>query len=151
MINNFQSQIYEAIKIKESLLSLNNEVEMIIKIIFKKINFKGKILICGNGGSAADSQHLVTEFIIRLRPYINRNPIPAISLVGDSSTITACGNDYNFDQIFKRNLQALGSKKDILLVLSTSGNSKNIIEVLKFAKKKKHFDYRVFWEHGWVS
>lgn len=137
MNNNFQSQISEAIKIKNSLQSLNREVDKIIKVIFKKINSKGKILICGNGGSAADSQHLVTEFVIRLRPHINRNPIPAISLVGDSSTITACGNDYNFNQIFKRNLQAIGSKKDILLVLSTSGKSKNIIDVLKYAKKNK--------------
>jgi D-sedoheptulose 7-phosphate isomerase len=135
MVNNFQYQIREAVKLKNSLLTLNNEVNEIIKIITKKIKSQGKILICGNGGSAADSQHLVTEFIVRLRPHVNRIPIPAISLVGDSSTITACGNDYNFDQIFKRNLQAIGCKKDILLILSTSGNSKNIIEVLKLANK----------------
>lgn len=135
MINNFQYQISEAVKLKNSLLTLNNEVNEIIKIITKKIKSQGKILICGNGGSAADSQHLVTEFIIRLRAHVNRSPIPAISLVGDSSTITACGNDFNFNQIFKRNLQAIGCKKDILIVLSTSGNSKNIIEVLKLANK----------------
>ena len=136
MINNLKNQIEESIKTKKSLLKLNKDIDKIIKIIYKKISLQGKILICGNGGSAADAQHLVAEFVVRLRPHINRKPIPAISLVGDTSTITACGNDYDFNQIFKRNLEAIGSKKDILLVISTSGNSENILEVLKCAKKK---------------
>ena len=131
MINNLSSQIDESIKTKKSLLKLSKDIEKIIKIIYKKINSQGKILICGNGGSAADAQHLVAEFVVKLRPHIHRKPISAISLVGDTSTITACANDYSFDQIFKRNLEAIGSKKDILLVISTSGNSKNILEVLK--------------------
>ena len=137
MINNLSSQINQTIKTKKSLLKLDKNIDKIIKIIYKKIKSGGKILICGNGGSAADAQHLVAEFVVRLRPHINRNPIAAMSLVGDTSTITACGNDFNFDQIFRRNLEALGSKKDILLVISTSGNSKNILEVLKCAKKMK--------------
>lgn len=136
MINNLKNQIEESIKTKKSLLKLDKDIDKIIKIIYKKISLQGKILICGNGGSAADAQHLVAEFVVRLRPHINRKPIPAISLVGDTSTITACGNDYDFNQIFKRNLEAIGSKKDILLVISTSGNSENILEVLKCAKKK---------------
>jgi len=151
MLYNLKSQISESVKVNNSLINLNNEIEKIIKIIFKKIKTKGKLLICGNGGSAADSQHLVTEFVVRLRPHINRNPIPAISLVGDSSTITACGNDYNFNQIFKRNLQAVGSKKDILLVLSTSGKSKNIIEVLKYAKKKNISTIGFFGNNGGLA
>ena len=106
------------------------------ELIYLTLQNNGKVYLCGNGGSAADAQHLVAEFVVRLRPHINRKPISAVSLVGDTSTITACANDYNFDQIFKRNLEALGSKKDILLVISTSGNSKNILEVLKSAKKK---------------
>jgi D-sedoheptulose 7-phosphate isomerase len=137
MINNLSSQINQTIKTKKSLLKLDKNIDKIIKIIYKKIKSGGKILICGNGGSAADAQHLVAEFVVRLRPHINRNPIAAMSLVGDTSTITACGNDFNFDQIFRRNLEALGSKKDILLVISTSGNSKNVLEVLKCAKKMK--------------
>ena len=136
MINNLSTQIDESIKTKKSLLKLSKDIEKIIKIIYKKINSQGKILICGNGGSAADAQHLVAEFVVKLRPHIHRKPISAVSLVGDTSTITACANDYSFDQIFKRNLEAIGSKKDILLVISTSGNSKNILEVLKSAKKK---------------
>ena len=137
MIYNLNDQINENTTIKKSLLKLEKNVNKIIKIIYSKIRSKGKLLICGNGGSAADAQHLVAEFVVRLRPHIDRNPIPALSLVGDTSTITACGNDYNFDQIFKRNLEAIGSKKDILLVISTSGNSKNIIEALKYAKKNE--------------
>ena len=136
MIDNLENQIEESIKTKKSLLKLDKDINKIIKIIYKKISLQGKILICGNGGSAADAQHLVAEFVVRLRPHINRKPIPAISLVGDTSTITACSNDYDFNQIFKRNLEAIGSKKDILLVISTSGNSENILEVLKCAKKK---------------
>ena len=96
----------------------------------------GKIFICGNGGSAADAQHLSAEFLIRLRPNVNRKPYPVISLAQDVSTITACGNDLGFEKIFERNLMALGSKKDLLLAISTSGQSKNIINVLKYAKKK---------------
>ena len=98
-----------------------------------------KILICGNGGSAADAQHLSAEFLIRLRPDINRKAYPVISLALDSSTITACGNDYSFDDLFLRNFQALYKKGDILITISTSGNSKNIIKILKYTSSKKIF------------
>ena len=83
-----------------------------------------KIFTCGNGGSAADAQHLAAEFLIRLRPKINRRPYPVIALAQDTSTITACGNDLGYDNLFKRNLEALASKQDLLIVFSTSGNSK---------------------------
>ena len=96
-------------------------------------------MLCGNGGSAADAQHLAAEFTVRLRPKVNRAPLPAISLSSDTSTLTACSNDYGFKKIFLRNLQALYKKNDLLIVISTSGNSENIIEVLKFCKKKKIF------------
>ena len=102
MIYNLNDQINENTTIKKSLLKLEKNVNKIIEIIYSKIRSKGKLLICGNGGSAADAQHLVAEFVVRLRPHIDRNPIPALSLVGDTSTITACGNDYNFDQIFQK-------------------------------------------------
>jgi D-sedoheptulose 7-phosphate isomerase len=80
---------------------------------------------------------LAAEFLVRLRPKINRPPIAAISLATDVSTITACGNDYSFNYIFSRNLEALGCDKDILIAISTSGQSKNILNVLKTAKQKK--------------
>lgn len=124
----------------EVINSIHNQkenIEKIIEIIFKKIQLGGKLLICGNGGSAADAQHLAAEFLIRLRPNVNRNPIPAMSLSMDTSTLTACGNDYKFEDIFSRPFEALSNKNDLLLVISTSGNSSNIIKVLNNAKKKR--------------
>ena len=110
-----------------------------INLMKNRISLGGKVLLCGNGGSAADAQHLAAEFLVRLRPNINRRAIPAISLVQDTSTLTACGNDYSFEDIFSRTLQAIGTKKDILICITTSGNSKNILKVLKEAKKKNIF------------
>jgi D-sedoheptulose 7-phosphate isomerase len=101
--------------------------------ITNSIKKGGKLMICGNGGSAADSQHLAAEFLIRLTSDVNRQGIPAISLVQDSSTLTACINDYGADDIFKRVLLTLGQEGDVLLAITTSGNSTNIIETLKSA------------------
>lgn len=110
-------------------------IKNIIDLIVKHVKNSGKILLCGNGGSAADAQHLAAEFLVRLRPKVNRKPIAALSLAMDTSTITACGNDYSFNDIFARNLEAVSNKNDLLIVISTSGNSKNILNVLKKAKK----------------
>ena len=108
-------------------------------IIADSISGGGKLLLCGNGGSAADAQHLAAEFLVRLTSDINRESIPALSLAQDTSTLTACINDYGSDDIFKRVFSALSSKGDTLLAITTSGNSKNIIETLKEAKAKKIF------------
>ena len=108
-----------------------------INILYECLIDDKKIFICGNGGSAADAQHLSAEFLVRLKPSVNRRPLPLISLAMDTSTITACSNDFNFKYLFSRNLEALGSSGDILIILSTSGNSKNIIEVAKLANSKK--------------
>ena len=80
-------------------------------------------MFCGNGDSASDARHLSAEFLVKLKPMINRNSIPALSLTLDSKTLTACGNDYGFKNIFSRVLEGFGNKKDILIVISTSGNS----------------------------
>ena len=101
------------------------------------IRKNGKILFCGNGGSAADAQHLAAEFLVRLRSNVNRKPLPALSLATDTSTITACSNDYKFDDVFSRVFNAIALKNDVLIAISTTGNSKNIIKVLKDAKRKK--------------
>jgi D-sedoheptulose 7-phosphate isomerase len=93
-------------------------------VIVESISKKGKLLICGNGGSAADAQHLAAEFLIRLTSEVNRGSIPALSLAQDTSTLTACINDYGPDDIFKRVFSALSSDDDVLLVITTSGNSK---------------------------
>tara|TARA_A100001015_G_scaffold291878_1_gene366576 strand:+ start:624 stop:1211 length:588 start_codon:yes stop_codon:yes gene_type:complete len=131
-----QQSIEQTIITKKKLIKLEKNINNAIKKICKSLKKKGKIFFCGNGGSAADAQHLTAELLIRLRPKVNRNSIPAISLCMDTSTLTACGNDYNFNKIFSRPFESLASKNDILFVISTSGNSKNIIEVLKVANKK---------------
>ena len=134
--NNLKQAIAETIQTKNSLIDLEKDIKKTIQVIYKCISNKGKIFFCGNGGSAADAQHLAAELLIRLRPKVNRNPIPSICLTMDTSTLTACGNDYDFNKIFSRPFEALANKKDILFIISTSGNSKNILEVLKVAKKK---------------
>ena len=108
-------------------------------IIADSISGGGKLLLCGNGGSAADAQHLAAEFLVRLTSDVNRESIPALSLAQDTSTLTACINDFGSDDIFKRVFSALSSKGDTLLAITTSGNSKNIIETLKEAKSRKIF------------
>jgi len=140
MVNlNLKKTIEKSIKAKKSLLLIEDKISLAINTIFKRLSDGGKIFLCGNGGSAADAQHLAAEFMIRLNPKVNRMPIPAISLATDVSTISACGNDFSFNKIFSRNLEALGSEKDILIAISTSGQSKNILEVLKTSKRKKIF------------
>jgi D-sedoheptulose 7-phosphate isomerase len=95
-----------------------------------------KLLLCGNGGSAADCQHIATEFMIRLSHKINRPALAAIALTTDTSNLTAGGNDIGFDNIFARNVQGLGNAGDVLLAISTSGNSPNIIKAVKMAESK---------------
>ena len=107
-----------------------NASEMIVDTI-KRGN---KMMLCGNGGSAADSQHLATEFMIRLSHDIKRKAIPAIALSTDSSNLTAGGNDIGFDNIFARNIEGIGRESDLLIGISTSGNSKNIIKAVQISK-----------------
>jgi D-sedoheptulose 7-phosphate isomerase len=127
------------IDIFAQLLFKNTEIKLAVDKIYSSLKKKNKILICGNGGSAADAQHLTAEYLVRLKPGYKRPPIPIINLVSDISTITACANDFSFSEIFSRNLEAFGKRGDILIVISTSGNSRNIVNVLKKAKKKKIF------------
>ena len=107
----FSKEINVNIGTHRQLEKLFPDIERIIKTIHKKIKLGGKLMLCGNGGSAADAQHLSAEFLVRLRPNINRNPIPAISLAQDTSMLTACGNDYSFSDVFRRPFQALVKKK----------------------------------------
>lgn len=105
------------------------------KIAAKKIENGGKIFFCGNGGSAADAQHLAAELLVRLKPKNNRKGLPAIALSLDISTMTACSNDFGFDKIYERSLESLANSNDVLIVITTSGNSKNILNAVKKAKK----------------
>ncbi len=135
----FQQKLSENINAHLELINIVHDVDLVTKKIFSKMKKGGKILLCGNGGSAADAQHLAAEFLIRLRPQVNRQPLPAISLAQDTSTLTACGNDFSFNDIFLRPFKALANNNDILICISTSGNSKNIVNVLREAKKRKIF------------
>ena len=94
----------------------------------------GKILFCGNGGSAADSQHLAAEFVNRFK--LERPPLPAIALTTDTSILTAIGNDYGFDQVFLKQVQALGKAGDMLVGLTTSGGSPNVLHALREARRR---------------
>jgi D-sedoheptulose 7-phosphate isomerase len=91
-----------------------------------------KLMVCGNGGSAADAQHLVAEFVSRLT--VDRPALRAVALTTDTSILTAVGNDYSYDNVFERQVEALGIKGDVLLTISTSGNSKNCVKALKLAR-----------------
>ncbi len=119
-----------------TLLNNNSDfIENIVKIsniLAEAFKSGKKLLICGNGGSAADSQHIATEFVSRF--LLERRALNAEALTVNTSTLTAVGNDYCFDKIFSRQVEAKGNKGDILLAISTSGSSKNIIETVKAAK-----------------
>lgn len=136
-MTNLIKLINQSIKIKKNLIKVKKNIEDTRDQIFICLKNGHKILICGNGGSAADAEHLATEFVVRLRPKVNRNALKIFSLTFNASTITATGNDFGFNNIFSRNLEAIGESGDILIVLTTSGNSKNILKVLKLARKMK--------------
>lgn len=128
----------DSISIKKQIID-DKSYEVLLEagdVVSNSISNGGKLLLCGNGGSAADAQHLAAEFLIRLTSDVNRESIPALSLAQDTSTLTACINDYGPDDVFKRVFSALSAKGDILLAITTSGNSKNIIETLKLAKDR---------------
>lgn len=135
----FERDLSQNVKTHLMLRDLLPEIDRAVKIIHKKIKLGGKLLFCGNGGSAADAQHLAAEYLVRLRPKVNRKPLPALSLAQDISTLTACGNDYDFSDIFLRPFQALANKNDILIGITTSGISLNILKVLKYARSKNIF------------
>lgn len=113
------------------------DISKAIDFIIRAFNNKKKILLCGNGGSAADAQHLATEFVIRLSPSIKRPGLPAIALTTDTSNLTAGANDLGYDNVFSRSLEALGNEGDVLIGISTSGNSVSVNNALMKAKELK--------------
>ncbi len=125
--------------LNESLNIANFQLELVDKIIEvsnvcnKIIKNGGKILFCGNGGSAADSQHLAAEIVVRFKD--NRRPLPALALTTDTSVITSISNDFSFEEVFSKQLEAIGTERDILIAISTSGESKNILKALVKAKE----------------
>lgn len=137
MKNLIQEEIKKSIDVKTAVLNseaIKNQIESLVKDCIDSLSKGGKIIFCGNGGSFADSQHLAAEFISRLR--FNRAPLASIALGTNSSNMSAIGNDYGYDQVFKREIIALGNSHDIFIPISTSGNSINVIEAINAAKDK---------------
>ncbi len=125
----------ESILVKQETLDVNcDRIVSAVKEMINVFERNGKVLFFGNGGSAADSQHIAAEFIGRFKK--ERRALPAIALTTDTSILTCLGNDYGFDVIFSRQIEGLGQKGDIAFGISTSGNSKNVIEGIKKAKDK---------------
>jgi len=126
----------ESINVKTRLLNdeiIIGKINKAFNLILESLDKGGKIIFAGNGGSAADSQHLAAEFVSRFM--FDRPGLPSIALTTDTSVITAIGNDYGYELLFKRQLQALANINDIFIGISTSGNSKNIINALEFCNE----------------
>ena len=128
-----ENEIAAHLKVAETMSSLTNKVEIAAQLCIDTLQDGGKLLIFGNGGSAADAQHIAAELVGRYK--INRKGIPAIALTTDTSTITAISNDFGYERIFERQLEALANEGDVLIGISTSGKSDNVISALKLASK----------------
>jgi len=135
MIDDFKKAVEESCIVKTESFGVNKEklVEA-VEEIYGALSTEKKVLLFGNGGSAADAQHIAAEFMVRLKE--NRKAYPAIALTTDTSVITACSNDFSFEKIFARQIEALGKSGDIAIAMSTSGNSPNVVAGAFEAKKK---------------
>lgn len=132
------TSIEDSIKVKKTLLENSaNDILECGKAFAECLKKGGKILVCGNGGSAADAQHFVAELVVRYRSNVNRPALAAIALTVDPSIATAGGNDIGFDNVFARQVEAFGKQGDILLGITTSGNSPNVIKAFEKAKEMK--------------
>lgn len=128
----------ESAEIKQRIADqLVKQIADAIQIVGDALKSGKKILLCGNGGSAADAQHLATEFVIRLNPAIKRPGLPALALTTDTSTLTAGANDIGYDNVFARSVEALGTEGDVLIGISTSGRSESVNKAFQAARTKK--------------
>jgi len=114
--------------------SCSTQISKAIDLILEALKNRNKVLLCGNGGSAADSQHLAAEFVIRLNPRIQRRGLPAIALTTDTSMLTAGSNDFGYNEVFARAVEALGAEGDVLIGLSTSGKSESVNKAFEKAR-----------------
>ena len=137
MIKKITQQISASISVKEAMFdSCIEDIQAAALLMIDSIRKDGKILWCGNGGSAADAQHLATELMGGMTSH-ERRPIPSIALTTDSSFLTAWSNDTDFESIFSRQIQGLGKTGDVLIGISTSGNSENVLAAVKQAKYRE--------------
>jgi len=130
----FQTSLQEALDTFKSLRVLDEPLTKAAGIVLTCLKSGGKLLLCGNGGSAADSAHIATEFTCRFNQ--DRRPYPAIALNVDGGLLTAIGNDYAFQEIFARQVQAFGQPGDVLIAISSSGKSRNILSAIEEARRK---------------
>lgn len=131
-----QQQFFDSADLKYAAAeTLTRPIADAVHALVGCVTAGGKVLICGNGGSAADAQHFAAEFVGRFER--ERPPLAAIALTTDTSILTAVGNDYDFNQIFSKQVQALGSPGDVLIAISTSGNSANVMAAVAVAKAKE--------------
>jgi D-sedoheptulose 7-phosphate isomerase len=143
------ARIGSSIQVKEALLKDEHFQKSVMRVamqIVQSLEQGGKVFWCGNGGSAADSQHLAAEFTGRFLK--ERRALPAIALSVNTSSLTAIGNDYGFEKVFARQLEALGKEGDVVVGLSTSGNSPNVIRALEAAKSKSIFSVALAGKSG---
>lgn len=129
----FSQSLNEALETFQSLASLEPAVSAAADAVLACLKDGGKLLFCGNGGSAADSAHIATEFTCRFQG--DRRPYPGIALSADGGLLTAIGNDYAFQDIFSRQVRAYGKKGDVLIALSTSGKSRNVLSAIEEARR----------------
>jgi D-sedoheptulose 7-phosphate isomerase len=129
----FEQSLRGALETFESLRNLERKVTQAADLVAACLKSGGKLLVCGNGGSAADSGHIATEFTCRFQA--DRRPYPAIALSSDGGLLTAIGNDYSFQDIFARQVQAFGRAGDVLIAVSTSGKSRNVLSAIEEAKR----------------
>ena len=127
--------IQGSIIVKKKLLSKSHVIFEAGKLASETLKNQGKILLCGNGGSAADAQHIAAELVVRYKAKNDRPALPALSLSTDPSFLTAAGNDLGYENIFARSIEAFGKKGDLLIGISTSGNSKNMVNAVQKAKE----------------
>jgi len=130
-----KNAVAAATKTLQSLVDLDAHLAKAADLIEQCLRAGNKLLVCGNGGSASDAAHFATEFVVRFMK--NRPAYPAICLTGDGGLLTAAGNDYGFDEIFARQVAAFGLPGDVLICLTTSGNSRNVKRALEEAKARK--------------
>lgn len=130
-------EILESIAVKNELLHESGQIGEAAKVVLERLKAGGKLIAFGNGGSAADAQHIVAELVGRYR--VDRKPLPAVALTTNSSSVTAIGNDYSFEEIFARQIEALATPADVVLAISTSGNSPNLLRAIAAAKRAKSF------------
>ncbi len=135
MENIITKAVKESQNVKEDFIKKNtSQLIDCAEYISKAFKNDRKLMLCGNGGSAADAQHIAAEFVNKF--LLDRHPLPAMALTTDTSIITSVANDYSYEEVFSKQIQALGVEGDILLAISTSGNSKNILSAIRTAKEK---------------